>query len=327
MIERIFNLFIYTNGDVIEQLGVVVHEMEGSDEEKLAFLRKAVDYDYKVAEKAVVKFCSYGTSNGEFKYSSYLAMARAGRSLDVFEKIFSIYGANEAPLSCITPIVNGEPEIDIVSDHGALLLGGYEEHPKIGGGWMPDYLEAYSTPDGFDMPKLMHDDYFDAIKVLFNGKHYVSCMKLILSFIDTISFVEFGDVQGNFVKWLKLYSSLEKVGITESQLWELRNSILHMSNLDSRKVMAGKEKRISFCVAFSGYTPSDDLETHYFNLKDLIDEIAQSLSRWISSYNETPEKMVTFIERYDRVVSDSRHAIKHVEQRVGCAKERSASFE
>ena len=46
MKEKIFNLFIYTNGDVIDQLGVVVHEMEGSDEEKLAFLKSAVDNDY-----------------------------------------------------------------------------------------------------------------------------------------------------------------------------------------------------------------------------------------------------------------------------------------
>ena len=314
MKENIFNLFFYTNGDVIDQLGVVVHEMEGSDEEKLTFLRKAVEYDYKVAKKAGVKFCSYGSSNGEFKYSSYLAMARAGRSLEVFEEILSIFGASEAPLSCITPIVNGKPEFDIVTDQGALLLGGYEDHPKIGGGQMPDYLEAYITPDGFDMPKLIHDDYFDAIKLLFNGKHYVSCMKLIASFIDTISFIELGDVQGGFVKWLESYSSLEKVGITENQLWELRNSILHMSNLDSRKVLAGKEKRISFCVATSGYTPPDDFDTHYFNLKDLIDEIAQSLSRWITSYNETPEKMITFIERYDRIVSDARHAIKRIEQ-------------
>lgn len=114
MMERIFNLFIYTNGDVIELLGVAVHEMDGSDEEKIAYLRSAVDYDYKVAERAVVKFCSYGTSNGEFKYSSYLAMARAGRSLEVFEEMFSIYGASEAPLCCITSIVNGKTEVDIV---------------------------------------------------------------------------------------------------------------------------------------------------------------------------------------------------------------------
>ena len=265
--------------------------------------------------KANVKSCSYGTSDGVFKYSSYLALARSGRSIDVFEEIFSICGATETPLFCITLIVNGKPEIDITSNHGPVYLSGYEDHPKIGGGRMKDYLESYTTPDGFDMPKLIHDDYFGAIKLLFNAKHYVSCMKLIVSFIDTISFIEFGDEQGSFVKWLKLYSSIDKVGITENQLWELRNSILHMSNLDSRKVLSGKEKRISFCVVSKGHVPCPDFDTQYFNLKDLIDEIAQSLSNWFASYNEDPEKMVMFIERYDRVISDSRHAIKRIEQK------------
>ena len=100
----------------------------------------------------------------------------------------------------------------------------------------------------------------------------------------------------------------------ENRLWEHRNSILHMSNLDSRKVLSGKEKRISFCVALKGYVPSPDLDIQHFNLKELIDEIAQSLSKWIESYNENLEKMVKFIERYDRVISDSRYAIKRIEQ-------------
>ncbi|MCK5097151.1 MAG: hypothetical protein KAR45_03570, partial [Desulfobacteraceae bacterium] len=217
-------------------------------------------------------------------------------------------------LCCITPIVNGNPDIDITNNFGPVYFSGYEDHPKIGSGRMKDYLEFYTTHDGFDMPKLIHDDYFNAIKLLFNAKHYVSCMKLIVSFIDTISFIEFGDVQGSFVKWLKLYSSIGKLGITENQLWEHRNSILHMSNLDSRKVLSGKERRISFCVATAGHVPNSDLDTMYFNLKDLIDEIAQSLKNWFTSYNEDPEKRVVFIERYDRVISDSRHAIKKMKK-------------
>tara|TARA_B100000508_G_scaffold121585_1_gene103308 strand:+ start:25 stop:441 length:417 start_codon:yes stop_codon:yes gene_type:complete len=136
-------------------------------------------------------------------------------------------------------------------------------------------------------------------------------MKLLVSFIDTIAYLEFGDVSGSFVQWLKKYASIEKLGITEQQLWELRNSVLHMSNLDSRKVLSGKEKRISFCVARSGYIPDPDLDTQYFNFKDLIDEIAQALSRWIKTFQESPDKMLVFIERYDRVISDSRNAITH----------------
>ncbi len=298
------------DGRIIDQLGVVVHEFKGTDEEKIAFLKNSVKSDYKVADKAVVKSCSYKTSDSEFKYSSYCAMSRSGRTIEVFEEIFSRYGASESPLYCVTPIVNGKPEIDITSSHDPLYLGGYENHPKIGGGRMEDYLESYITVDGFDMPKLIHDDYFQAIKLLFNAQHYVSCMKLIAAFIDTISFIEFGDVQGSFVKWLKSYSSIGRIGITENQLWEFRNSILHMSNIDSRRVLSIKEKRISFCVASKGYVPPSDFEAKYFNLKDLIDEIAQSLSNWFQSYNKHPEKMVAFIERYDRVISDSRYAIK-----------------
>jgi hypothetical protein len=288
--------------------------LEGTDKEKIVFLRNSVNYDYKAANKVDVKSCSYETSDGVFKYSAYLALARSGRCLEVFEEVFSICGATENPLYCITPIVNGKPEIDITSNNSPLYLDGYEDHPKIGVGCMKDYLKSYTTSDGFDMPKLIHDDYFDAIKLLFNAKHYVSCMKLIVSFIDTISFIEFGDVKDSFIKWLNSYSSIERLGITKNQLWEHRNSILHMSNLDSRKVLSGKEKRISFCVALKVYVPSPDLDIQYFNLKELIDEITQSLSKWIESYNENPEKMVKFIERYDSVISDFRHAIKKIEQ-------------
>lgn len=311
MKERIFNLFIYTDGAVIHQLGVNVHEIEGSDEYKLSFLKSAINDDYLTADIANVKSCTLGTSDGEFKYSSYMALTRIGRNLEIFEEFFRIYNAPKQPLCCITPIVNGKPQIDITQGFEPFYVSSFEDHPKLGKGKMPDYLESYTTKDGFDMPKLLNDDYFHAIKLLFNSKYYVSCMKLLVSFIDTISFLEFGDVSGSFVKWLSTYSEVQKLGITELQLWEHRNSILHMSNLDSRRVLSGKEKRISFCIAKSGYVPSPDPDIQYFNFKDLIDEIAQSLSRWIGTFQEEPQKMLIFVERYDRVISDSRHAISY----------------
>ncbi|MCK4817524.1 hypothetical protein KA005_17280 [bacterium] len=176
---------------------------------------------------------------------------------------------------------------------------------------MKDYLQEYMTPHGFDLPRLIHNDYFNAIKLLFNQGHYVSCMKLLVSFIDTIAYLEHGDVKGNFVMWLDSYSNLDKVGITSSQLWELRNSILHMSNLDSRKVSSGKEKKISFCVAKEGYTSPENQGIKYFNLKDLIGVITDALSKWIGTFNENPDKFVVFVEKYDTVISDDRHAISH----------------
>lgn len=309
MKEKIFNCFIYTDGEIISQLGVAVHEMDGSDEEKIAFLKNSVSSDCLIADIANVRSCSIGTSDGIFKYSSYMALVRAGRSMEVFEQFFTRHDGPKNPLFCITSIVNGKPQVDVMHGYEPFFVSSFEDHPKLGKGKMADYLEAYITPDGFDMPRLLNDDYFKAIKLLFNANHYVSCMKLLVSFIDTIAYLELGDVSGNFVQWLRKYASIEKLGITEQQLWELRNSILHMSNLDSKKVLSGKEKRISFCVARSGYIPNPDLDTQYFNFKDLIDEIAQALSRWIKTFQDNPDKMLVFIERYDRVISDSRSAI------------------
>ena len=62
-------------------------------------------------------------------------------------------------------------------------------------------------------------------------------MKLIASFIDTMAFLEYGDVPGNFVRWLDTYAKIPSLGIKSAQLWELRNSLVHMSNLDSQKVL------------------------------------------------------------------------------------------
>lgn len=187
MKEKIFNFFLYTDGIFINQLGVVVHEMDGAEEDKIEFLRSSVYKDHLIADVANVRLCSIGTSDGKFKYSSYMALARTGRSLEIFEEFFTRYNAPKSPLCCITPIVNGEPKLDIAQGHEPFYVSSFEDHPKLGRGKMEDYLESYTSSDGFDMPKLLNDDYFNAIKLLFNSKYYVSCMKLIVSFIDTVS--------------------------------------------------------------------------------------------------------------------------------------------
>ena len=107
---------------------------------------------------------------------------------------------------------------------------------------MIDYLTKYSTEDGFDLPRLLNDDFFVAIRLLFNNRCYVSAANLLMSFIDSIAFVEYGDCTGgsNFCRWLESYVDLQSIGITAEEIWEHRNSLVHMTNLDSRKVLSGK---------------------------------------------------------------------------------------
>lgn len=307
MAETIFNLYYFCDKGVIKTLGGTAYIVEGSDEEKMDFLRERSLKDYTSCEIFSISEKNENVLTIEY----YNALERLGRTLLVFEGIFNYFGAARNPLFCITPIVDGKPNIDISTSFKPFSFYDHPNHPKSCPGKMNDYLIDYLRPEGLDIPSLINDDYFKAIELLFNNKLYVSCMKLLASFIDTVSYLDYGDEQGCFIKWLKKYCDLNRLNITESQLWEMRNSILHMSNLDSRKVRSGKEKRISFCIAKNGYASEGDSETTYFNLSDLIDAISGALQKWISTYNEDHEKMVFFVMRYDRVLSDDRYGTHH----------------
>lgn len=170
---------------------------------------------------------------------------------------------------------------------------------------MDDWLLKYRDGDALDLPKLIHDDYFLAIKLTFNAKHFVSSLKLLLSCIDSISYIEFGDQRTpSFIDWLRRYADLTTVGVTPEELWELRNGVLHMTNLSSRQVSRKKVRRVSIRIGREDEIDADGI--YYFNFHALIEAVASALQRWLSSYNEEPSKFATFVERYDETISDSR---------------------
>jgi hypothetical protein len=172
-----------------------------------------------------------------------------------------------------------------------------------------DYFGTFFTKESFDFTGLLNADFFQPVRILFQNQHYVSAVKLLVIAIDSIAFVEFGDVNGEnaFVKWLNTYAALSTVGITADELWEHRNSLLHMSNLDSRKVLSGKVRRL---VAYVGEIPSevelDEKKTGYYNLQQLIYAIGQACGKWCETYVENREKIHSFVERYDLIASDAR---------------------
>jgi hypothetical protein len=171
-----------------------------------------------------------------------------------------------------------------------------------------DYIPKYLTEDGFDLPRLLDDDFFKAIRLLFKHKYLVSTAKLLVTFIDTVGFVEFGDTGENtFVKWLDVYADLTPVGVTATELWEYRNSLLHLTSPDSRRVLAGKVRRL---MAYVGDLPEDfpteDKYSNYYNLFRLLLAVNEACSRWCDSYNKDRSKLDQFFDRYDLIVSDNR---------------------
>ena len=117
-----------------------------------------------------------------------------------------------------------------------------------------------------------------------------------------------GDTDKNFVQWLNAYADLTKLGITSTELWELRNSLVHMSNLDSRRVLRGHERRISFFVGPRGMATMHDPDLIYFNLSDLIGVVADANTKWLTDMKGDEEQFRRLVQRYDRVLGDARVA-------------------
>jgi hypothetical protein len=178
-----------------------------------------------------------------------------------------------------------------------------------GYGRMDDWLVRYTTNRGIDLSGLIHDDYFLAIELTYNAKLYVSAMKLLVCCIDSLAYIEYGNEPGVFVKWLTAYADLERLGITAEELWELRNGILHMTNINARKVSQRRVRRISFRVGGPADFPRVDQDgIYYFDFYGLIQVFAEAQARWLATYNADRGKFAKFVERYDETISDSRVA-------------------
>jgi hypothetical protein len=307
MRETAYNLFLYVEGSLVKQLGIAAHMLEGTDQEKVGALQVLVDKDYKTAKRMNAK--------EGFEYRQYQGLMRLGRQLEVFEPLFRECNAPINPLVVITPIVDEHPRILAITGLGPLNLEDFKGTPLEEPGMMPDYLKAYESNGTFDLPRLINDDYFLAIKLLFNARHYVSSAKLLMSAIDTIAFVDAGDVKDSFILWLNTYAELNPLGITAKELWEFRNGLLHMTNLNSRAVASGKTAPLIFYVGDPRIViPPSRTGAKYFSLKGLLEVIAAAISRWIETYNRTPEKWVDFVNRYDLTISDSRVSFLNISQ-------------
>lgn len=173
---------------------------------------------------------------------------------------------------------------------------------------LPDYLEVYMREGGFDLNGLLRDDFFDAIRMVWNAKKYISALKLLFCMVDSLAYIEFGDDRESFLKWLDTFCDLRKLRVSSQELWELRNSLIHMTNLESRKVLARKTKRL-----FPHVGPIDS--TLFFDEEDgkslhcalfLLDVVPNGIVNWIQTYKADPDKWGTFFDRYDYIVSDVR---------------------
>ena len=285
MNERLVNIFVYGDATHVHSVGWRVYEKSGTYEEKTGFLQAAAVNDHRIAARQDL--------DEPVLWRDFEAMNR----LNPFFGALADAGiANENDVHCLTHIVNGKARAD-------------ETRDEVNSESVPDYLTAYWSERGLDFGQLVKDDHFEAIHLLWNNRKYISSLKLVFCTIDTLAFVEYGpNVRDGFTRWLDEYCDLGSLGLRSQELWELRNSLIHMTNLDSRRVHAGKTQRVmpQFTHPDRDLPPFEDGMRVFHVARFVIVVLPGAVKKWLESYNQDRSKFAGFVERYDTIVSESR---------------------
>ena len=121
--------------------------------------------------------------------------------------------------------------------------------------------------------------------------------------------MEYGPNGGNcFAKWLDEYCDLNLLGVTSDELWEQRNSLIHITNLDSRKVHSGRIHRLMPQFTHPDRDVSSFVDgMKVFHIARFVTAVLpHGIEKWLESYNRNRGKFAKFVERYDTVVSEAR---------------------
>jgi hypothetical protein len=169
---------------------------------------------------------------------------------------------------------------------------------------MLDHVQKYIQGNDFDIPGMINDDYISAMRVLWQSKHYHSTLKLLLCFIDTMAFVSTGRSNpGSFKQWLTKFVELEGVGVTAEELWEHRNSVLHLSTYESIKVQEGRVRKL---VPYVGKTQPEAASEHtYYDLHKLLMAVFHGVGAYVNAMNSSHEMRNQFCDNYEKTVSDA----------------------
>ena len=172
---------------------------------------------------------------------------------------------------------------------------------------MKNHLEPYFVDGDLALIRLVHDDFCLAIKSTFNARHFTSSLKLLLSFVDTMSFLYSGSSKTDeFKKWVDRFIDLSPVGITAEELWQHRNRLLHISGYESDKVKKGQFKML---IPFVGPgEPRLDGGTKYYPLQLLIHNTMLGVAACCEEVNASEDKLLAFLGSYEKTISDSHFA-------------------
>lgn len=104
MFEKIANIWLVINDNFVVGFRALAYEMEGGDDNKIAFLKEQAKKDYNSS----YHFEAPQNKKGEYlKYNKFAKLEKQGMQFQLFEEIFEKFELPQNPIICVTPVVNG----------------------------------------------------------------------------------------------------------------------------------------------------------------------------------------------------------------------------
>ena len=112
MKETILNIYLVINDDIITEFRAKSYIAEGSDNEKITFLKSNAESDFQNSE---VFESPYDKNGKKITYKRFYKLEKQGLQFRLFENIFDYFNAPQNPLVCVTPVIDGK----IMSENSA----------------------------------------------------------------------------------------------------------------------------------------------------------------------------------------------------------------
>jgi hypothetical protein len=110
VLEKIVNIYLIIEGEYISQFKGIAYEKDGSDFEKIEFLKSQAEKDLTRS----INFPAPTSNKGDLMtYKQFNKLAKHGEEHKLFTEIFEYFELPENPLICVSPVVNGKINIKI----------------------------------------------------------------------------------------------------------------------------------------------------------------------------------------------------------------------
>lgn len=103
--ETILNIYLIIEKNLVIGFRALSYVKEGSDDEKISFLKSKAEEDFEEAEV----FPAPSDKAGNYMtYNRFAKLEKQGMHYRLFENIFESFDIPENPLICVTPVTDGE---------------------------------------------------------------------------------------------------------------------------------------------------------------------------------------------------------------------------